>query len=72
MAVQSEMLLEGEKADLVEEAEDVLGEWAQPWLDTENAHFGGMTPRELIQSGDPAKQQLVRNKLRAVKYGVFS
>jgi hypothetical protein len=72
MAVRSEPLLDGEKADLVEEAEDVLGEWAPSWLDTENAHFGGMTPREFIQSGDPAKQQLVRNKLRAVKCGSFS
>lgn len=72
MAVRFDPLPDGEKADLIEEAQDVLGELAQEWLDTENSHFGGMKPRDLIESGDPTKQQFVRNILRAVRYGVFS
>lgn len=72
MAVRSDDLLPGEKNTLIEDAEDLLGDQAQQWLDTENVRFGGKTPREMIESGDPRNQQFVRDLLRAARYGVFS
>lgn len=54
--------LEGEKADIREEATDLLGE---EWLSMPNASFGGKTPNDVIQLG---YAYLVRNNLRLIKY----
>lgn len=70
MAVQASKLLEGEKADLTEEAVAVLGSGADVWLDTPNYQLGGEKPRDLIISGDTVKQQFVRDLLRAIKHGM--
>ena len=70
MSIKACDLLEGEKADLVEEARAVLGDLAESWLDSRNYQFAGEKPRELIQSGDTRKQQFVRDLLRAIKHGM--
>ena len=70
MTLKATDLLEGEKADLLEEAEAVLGNVAEAWLDAHNLQLGGVRPRELIESRNPKKQQLVRDLLRAIKHGM--
>lgn len=65
--------LNGEKGDLIEEAHDVLGaDKAESWLDTANSQLGGNKPRDLVSSGDAAKQQLVRDLLRGIKHGMMT
>jgi Protein of unknown function (DUF2384) len=70
MSLRASQLLEGEKADLIEEAKAVLGADADPWLDAPNYQLGGEKPRKLISSGDSVKQQFVRDLLRAIKHGM--
>lgn len=71
MITQAFQLLDGEKADLIDEARDVLGEdEAEGWLDARNYQLGGYKPRDLICSGDSAKEQLVRDLLRSIKHGM--
>ena len=36
------------------------------WLDTENAHFAGRTPRQLLKDGD---EETVRDLLWAIRHG---
>jgi antitoxin Xre/MbcA/ParS-like protein len=70
MSVQTSDLLEGEKANLAEEAQAVLGDAADTWLDSPSYQLGGAKPRELISSGNAKKQQFVRDLLRAIKHGM--
>jgi uncharacterized protein (DUF2384 family) len=71
MTTQAFQLLDGEKADLIEEARDVLGDdEAESWFDLKNYQLGGHKPRDLICSGDSAKEQLVRDLLRSIKHGM--
>jgi hypothetical protein len=69
-------LLDGEKADLAEEAQDVLGEYADGWLDApvtvqpESGEF--VTRRDLIAKDDPSLNEQFRDELRRIKYGLFS
>ena len=39
------------------------------WLDSPNAHMGGGTPREMIDTG---RESFVRDLVRAIKHGMFS
>jgi uncharacterized protein (DUF2384 family) len=39
------------------------------WLDADNPTFGGARPRDIIDSGHGEK---VLDRLRAIKYGIFS
>ena len=45
---------------------------ARSWLTTPRDLFGGRTPEELVQSGDPAAQRRVLEVLLRIDYGVFS
>jgi len=59
-------LLEGEKADIREEAAEVVG---KAWLYDPNPDLGGQSPDEVIDAGRPG---LVRSCLRTIKYVGFS
>jgi Protein of unknown function (DUF2384) len=59
-------LLDGENADIRQEAIDVVGE---EWLTAPNAYFGGATPDDVIDSGHV---YLVRNSLRIIRHVGFS
>jgi hypothetical protein len=72
MATQVADLLPGERADLIEEAREVLGDDADWWLESENRWLSLSKPRELIESGEPEKQQRVRTLLRQIKAGIFT
>ena len=55
-------------------AVDVFGEEAKArsWMTTPRDLFGGRTPDELVESGDPAEQRRVLEILIRIDYGVFS
>jgi uncharacterized protein (DUF2384 family) len=59
-------LLPGEKADIREEAAEMIAE-PEKWLDMPNAMLGGEKPNDLIGTD---REQLVRDLLRAIKYGI--
>ncbi|MBV9505574.1 MAG: DUF2384 domain-containing protein, partial [Acidobacteriia bacterium] len=42
------------------------------WLNTPRDLFGGSTPEELIESGNPDEQRRVLEVLIRIDYGVFS
>ena len=42
------------------------------WMTTPRDLFGGHTPEDLIESGDPADQRRVLEILIRIDYGVFS
>jgi uncharacterized protein (DUF2384 family) len=47
-------------------------EKARSWMETARDIFDGLTPEELVQSGDPAAQRRVLEVLIRIDYGVFS
>jgi Protein of unknown function (DUF2384) len=57
-----------ETADINELISTIVPD-AERWIDTPNAHFGGMKPKELIGTD---KEKHLRNLVRAVKTGMFS
>lgn len=59
-------LLPDEKADLVEEARDLLKN-ADEWLDAPNSQLGGARPWDVIGT---AQEPILRDLLRTARYGV--
>jgi hypothetical protein len=59
-------LLPGEKADIRQEIASLVADPVK-WLATPNDQLGGLKPQDLI--GTP-REQLLRDLLRAIKYGV--
>jgi hypothetical protein len=59
-------LLPGTKADIHQEIAALVADPAR-WLVTPNDQLGGLQPQDLI--GTP-REQLLRDLLRAIKYGV--
>jgi uncharacterized protein (DUF2384 family) len=59
-------LLPGEKKDIHQEIKTLIAEPAQ-WLDTPNDQLGGRKPKDLIGTD---REQLLRDLLRAIKYGI--
>ena len=57
-----------EKDDIWAEARQVAGD---PWLQTENARLGGLTPADVIRKG-PKGEEIVRDILRSIRYAVSS
>jgi putative toxin-antitoxin system antitoxin component (TIGR02293 family) len=45
---------------------------ARSWMDTPRDIFGGRSPQELADTGDPAEQRHVLEVLIRIDYGVFS
>jgi uncharacterized protein (DUF2384 family) len=45
---------------------------AHSWMTTPRDLFGGRTPEELVETGDPAQQRRVLEVLIRIDYGVFS
>lgn len=66
MAVTRNGLLPGEKKDIRQEIAALAAQPAK-WLDMPNAQLGGLKPKDLI--GTP-REQLLRDLLRAIKYGM--
>ncbi len=58
----------GEESDVMELVRSVIPN-PQTWLDSPNAQLDGRKPRELIGT---SHEQLVRDLLRAIKYGIVS
>lgn len=61
-------LLPGEQEDIRQEVKTMIAEPAK-WLDTPNDRLGGQKPGDLIGT---EREQLVRDLLRALKYGLFT
>jgi uncharacterized protein (DUF2384 family) len=59
-------LLPGEKANIRQEIKTLIAEPAK-WLDMPNDQLGGLKPRDLIGTD---REQLLRDLLRAIKYGM--
>lgn len=55
-----------ENPDTLKEAEAVLGDLADWWLNNENLYLGLKKPIDLIGTQE---EELVRNQLAAIKYG---
>jgi putative toxin-antitoxin system antitoxin component (TIGR02293 family) len=55
-------------------AVEVFGEeaMARDWMNTARDIFGGRSPRELVETEDPAELRLVLKVLLRIDYGVFS
>ena len=66
MPVHVNGLLPGEKADIRQEAAALIADAAQ-WLALPNDQLGGLKPQDLIGT---AREYLLRDLLRAIKYGV--
>jgi uncharacterized protein (DUF2384 family) len=45
---------------------------ARDWMDTARDIFGGLSPQELVSTGDAAEQRRVLEVLLRIDYGVFS
>lgn len=45
---------------------------ARDWMQTPRDIFGGRSPKELLESGDPQQQRRVIEVLIRIDYGVFS
>jgi hypothetical protein len=61
-------LLPGEKADIREEVAALIAE-PEKWLDMPNNQLGGEKPKDLIGT---EREQLLRDLLRAIKYGMMT
>ena len=59
-------LLPGEKKDIRQEIRAMVAEPAK-WLDMPNDRLGGEKPKDLIGT---EREQLLRDLLRAIKYGM--
>ena len=42
------------------------------WLKTPHEYLGGRDPIDLLNSGDPDDEQLVRNLIESIKHGLFT
>jgi uncharacterized protein (DUF2384 family) len=58
-----------ERDPLLAEIEEVV-EYPEIWLDTPNTRFGGMRPRDLLNTEQG--RQLLHSVVQAVKYGMFT
>jgi uncharacterized protein (DUF2384 family) len=58
-------------ADLRKDIKKILADEkaAEIWLETENDQLGGQKPIELLE-GSPAQQQILRDLIDAIKYGM--
>jgi hypothetical protein len=71
-------LLPDESDDLIQEAQDVLGDQADAWLnqpigvDAGSPEGQTVTRRQFAESEDGRKRDFLRNQLRAIKHGMFS
>jgi hypothetical protein len=59
-------LLPDEKADIRQEIDALIADPAQ-WQDAPNDQLGGQKPKDLIGT---EREQLLRDLLRAIKYGM--
>jgi hypothetical protein len=59
-------LFPGEDPDIRKEVADLVADPSE-WLSTPNTRLGGMKPEDLIGTD---REQLLRDLLRAVKYGM--
>ena len=66
MSSQVNSLLPGEEADIRKEIATLVAE-PDRWLEAPNDQLGGLKPKDLIGT---AREQLLRDLLRAIKYGI--
>jgi len=59
-------LLGNEKANIRDEVADLVDDATQ-WLDMPNSQLGGIRPKDLIGT---EREQLLRDLLRAIKFGM--
>jgi uncharacterized protein (DUF2384 family) len=55
-------------------AREIFGDEAKTshWMNAPRDIFGGMSPRQLLDTGDPAQQRRVLTVLVRIDYGVLS
>jgi hypothetical protein len=55
--------------DLENEAQRILGDEADAWLDADNARLGGLSPRQVLRG---CNKEAIRDLLDSIRYGAFS